>query len=317
MQPSQMMTSRELCDAEDCPDLPAWKRPCGSRGVGSWRGAHLAMLVVRPFGRCSRSSGLPCSPLDDPLPAHPRGLPPSARSLGSRRNRPMRTSHLRPTSEPSPFALADSTAFSPGFVRTARYRNTGRCASSPLHRHPTQRPLPRRPEGRRFGLEGSTPEVSFRPRGFSPPRRLPPLCRLRACCIPLPILGSTALLPAVQDRTPRRIPRRQPFRVTAVVAPLPFLPASRPCSVVESGVAACRCQLTSTRSSLGFVPLQGSLRCGRRSISHRHLLAARTPEGMIHDEAAPLSHPAFASRPKSRAPGHPRRRSGVGVNRAR
>ena len=67
MQPSQMMTSRELCVAEDFPDLPAWKRPCGSRGVGSWRGAHLAMLVVRPFGRCSRSCGLPCSPLDDPV----------------------------------------------------------------------------------------------------------------------------------------------------------------------------------------------------------------------------------------------------------
>jgi hypothetical protein len=47
--------------------LPAWKRPCGSRGVDSWRGAHLAMLVVRPFGRCSRSFGLPCSPLDDPV----------------------------------------------------------------------------------------------------------------------------------------------------------------------------------------------------------------------------------------------------------
>ena len=181
----------------------------------------------------------------------------------------------------------------------------------------TQRPLPRRPEGRRFGLEGATPEVSFRPRGFSPPRRLPPLCRLRACCIPLPILGSTALLPAVQDRTPRRIPRRQPLRVTAVVAPLPFLPASRPCSVVESGVAARRCQLTMTRSSLGFVPLQGSLRCGRRSISHRHLPANPHPRRDGSRRGSSVVAPGICFATEVASTGHPRRRSGVGVNRAR
>jgi hypothetical protein len=33
--------------------------------------------------------------------------------------------------------------------------------------------------------------VSFRPRGFSPPRRLPPSARCGHCCSPLPILGFT------------------------------------------------------------------------------------------------------------------------------
>jgi len=79
-------------------------------------------------------------------------------------------------------------------------------------------------------------EVLFRPRGFSPPRRLPPLCKLRACCIPLPILGSARVsapwrptvgrrarcFPAAQDQTPRRNPRGQPYRVAAALAPSPF-----------------------------------------------------------------------------------------------
>lgn len=141
--------------------MPAWKRPCGSRGVGSWRGAHLAMLVVRPFGRCSRSSGLPCSPLDDSVAGHPRGLPLAARSLGSRRNLPMRTSHLRPTSEPSPFALADSTAFSPGFVHTARYEYRTMCLfAPPSTSDAASTPTPTR---------GS----SLRPRGFHPRSLVP------------------------------------------------------------------------------------------------------------------------------------------------
>lgn len=32
--------------------------------------------------------------------------------------------------------------------------------------------------------------TTFRPRGFSPPRRIPPPLEARACCIPLPIWGS-------------------------------------------------------------------------------------------------------------------------------
>jgi len=63
---------------------------------------------------------------------------------------------------------------------------------SPLHRHARAASTPATTINRRFGSVGSTPEVPFRPRGFSPPRRFPPLHESRACCIPLPILGSTA-----------------------------------------------------------------------------------------------------------------------------
>jgi len=47
--------------------------------------------------------------------------------------------------------------------------------STPLHRHATERPLPHAPCGSCFGSEGTTLEIPFRPRGFAPPRRLPPL----------------------------------------------------------------------------------------------------------------------------------------------
>jgi hypothetical protein len=107
MQPSQMMTSRELCVAEDSPGLPAWKRPCGSRGVGSWRGAHLAMLVVRPFGRCSSSLVFPAPPSMIPLPVI-RGVfhPPLARPApeGTARCEPLTFAPLR-SFHPSPWPI--------------------------------------------------------------------------------------------------------------------------------------------------------------------------------------------------------------------
>jgi len=50
------------------------------------------------------------------------------------------------------------------------------------------------PNGCPFGGSGSgfQPDLSFRPRGFSPPRRLPPHRESRVCCTPLPILGFAA-----------------------------------------------------------------------------------------------------------------------------
>lgn len=44
----------------------------------------------------------------------------------------------------------------------------------------------------RFGPEAACLGIPFRPRGFTPPRRLPPLGRSRACCIPLPVMGFAA-----------------------------------------------------------------------------------------------------------------------------
>jgi len=143
--------------------------------------------------------------------------------------------------------------------------------------------LAKRPLLRRRPVCASAPEVppsevSFRPRGFTPPRRFPPLCESRACCIPLPILGSIAFprrasgrrpashdaFPRCRIRTLRRNPRRKPYRVTAALAFLPFprdhrprsrrtvagassvevggskAPAPRPCSVVGSGIGPHR-----------------------------------------------------------------------------
>jgi len=60
---------------------------------------------------------------------------------------------------------------------------------SPLHRHASEASTPGMTACHPFGSEGSTLEVLFHPRGFAPPRWFPPLLELRACCIPLPILG--------------------------------------------------------------------------------------------------------------------------------
>jgi hypothetical protein len=65
------------------------------------------------------------------------------------------------------------------------------------------RPLPgscRRTGHLTLRLRPSKVEVPFRPRGFSPPRRLSPRLGWRACCIPLPILGFAPF--------PRSTPRR-------------------------------------------------------------------------------------------------------------
>jgi hypothetical protein len=54
----------------------------------------------------------------------------------------------------------------------------------------------------------ATPADSFRPRGFAPPRRLPPRSRSRACCIPVPegvrsVSGSRRPLQRSEDRLVR------------------------------------------------------------------------------------------------------------------
>jgi hypothetical protein len=72
---------------------------------------------------------------------------------------------------------------------------------SPLHRsHPTrvhsrgQAALAPDTGGSEepWGRRHHPPGLSFRPRGFAPPRRVPPREGPRACCIPLPVLGFAA-----------------------------------------------------------------------------------------------------------------------------
>jgi len=116
-----------------------------------------------------------------------------------------------------------------------------------------------RPLLRHFGCH---PKRSFRPRGFAPPRRLPPTRRARACCIPIPILGFLAFL-AIRP-SPRRgfVPPEGSSSFGAVSRhrdpfPLAVSTTSRLCSPSESVDSTRCCQHTETRSSLGFVPLQG------------------------------------------------------------
>jgi hypothetical protein len=103
----------------------------------------------------------------------------------------------------------------------------------------------------RFGPEAACLGIPFRPRGFTPPRRLPPLGRSRACCIPLPVMGFAAFpdtgflvrsghlyetgtrSAGVPMHSPRRCShpsknstRPQPHHVTVAVAPLPFPPVA-------------------------------------------------------------------------------------------
>jgi len=168
---------------------------------------------------------------------------------------------------------------------------------SPLHRHQRAASTPATTASRRFGSGGSTLEVPFRPRGFSPPRRLPPLRASRAYCIPLPILGSTAFpsvgvpvrrprpfpplsrdagpyppknsLPtagtrhrvrcplAVLARSPLRFRRLHCWRSAFFVVGGSGASASRLCSIVRSGVVPAVAGGWTIRSFLGFVPFRG------------------------------------------------------------
>ena len=141
--------------------------------------------------------------------------------------------------------------------------------------------------------------VAFRPRGFSPPRRLNPQQSFRACCIPVPkgvrLVSSCSLhSPPALRREPVRLvdhslsrcalhtPRRSPPTSSraASLRPLPSRrcasakcsefprrtprrpSTSRPCSTGGSVATASCCQPTTTLSFLGFVPLQGSGQLG-------------------------------------------------------
>jgi hypothetical protein len=62
----------------------------------------------------------------------------------------------------------------------AGLRDLANRLKSSLHRHPLGRPLPRRPVARAFAVacavrvEAASFDIACRPRGFSPPRRVPP-----------------------------------------------------------------------------------------------------------------------------------------------
>ena len=287
--------------------------------VVSVRGAALTL-------RCSsyaRSAGVagrlvfPAPPSMIPLPGHPRGLPLAARSLGSRRNRSMRTSHLRPTSELSPFALADSTAFSPGFVHTARYRNTGRCASSPLHRHldPASTPAPTR---------GS----SLRPRGCHPRSLVPSSWFLTTSTASSAVSSAGLLHPAANPGVHRVVTRGAgpyPSKNSSPTA-APRHRGRCPLAVPTGFEALLRRRVWCRRPPLPADddPLLPGLRSPSRFTSMRPEIHLPPPSPR---RAAPrrdalrrgcsVVAPGICFATEVASTGHPRRRSGVGVNRAR
>jgi len=84
--------------------------------------------------------------------------------------------------------------------------------------------------GATFGLEATSLEVSFRPRGFAPPRRFSPRDGSQVCCTLQPALGfaSFRIVKSVsqsRDRSPRRYhPSKDITHRTAVTrspAPVP------------------------------------------------------------------------------------------------
>ena len=94
-----------------------------------------------------------------------------------------------------------------------------RLCPSPLRRPSFRTPLSRSPlrvhsRIQTFAwvhrLRDATPEVPFRPRGFSPPRRLSPRYGSQACCILLPTLGFASFPARPKPRIPRdaTTPRR-------------------------------------------------------------------------------------------------------------
>jgi len=155
------------------------------------------LKILRVSGCCPDQGalwvvGLPHALLDVRLsPGSSSRVPLPVRPSAPRRDRACEPPHLRSSPEPyrSPWPIPRPSLL--GSVRTSRPRDQ-EMRLSPLHRPARAASTPATTASRRFGLEGATPEVPFRPRGFSPPRRLPPLHESRACCIPLPILGSTA-----------------------------------------------------------------------------------------------------------------------------
>jgi len=214
--------------------------------------AHLAMCVDLPgpenaAGRWS----LPRPPRPSSVAGRdPRGFrSPSARSF-PRKGPSVRTSSPSLLSGAIPIALADFVGLLSWVPSTRPSHVSPKMCLSPLHRRQRAASTPATTASRHFGPEGATLEVLVRPRGFSPPRRFPPLHALRACCIPLPILGSTTfLLVGVPVRRPRPFPAASP---QCRSVPPEELPAdSRPAS--PRSVPPCRSRPIT--ASLPLVPL--------------------------------------------------------------
>jgi hypothetical protein len=267
-------------------------------------------VVLEVCGACS-----PCDePVDSPCRSRSRSLvsllPPRPSAVAGRALEGFRfpSAHRFPreppqqTSSPSllfravPFALVfrpsllDSSAhIATRALRDVPFAPPSTCPCSVYSRDgglPSLRPRgfhPRSPVPPLWFLTTSTVSSAARVAGLLHPAADPGVHRVSAQCT-WSKTRSLQRFPAMQVRTPRRNPRRQPRHIAVSVAPLPFSPdrrlvstgsiagtgsfevggpgasASRPCSVVESGVGRLPLPACVTRSFLGFVPLQGPSR---------------------------------------------------------
>jgi hypothetical protein len=193
-----------------------------------------------------------------------------------------------------PNALAISGLLS-GFVHTATHACVVMCLL-PLHRHALEASTPVATACRHFGFGGSHPRSLVPSSWFCATSMvssasgvaglLHPAADPGVRCVSVPrapVKPVRWTLSRCAGPTLRRNPRRKPLCVTADLALLAVLSgspptlggfhcwrscsdsvggsgtsASRPCSVVGSGVSRGRCQLREIRSFLGFVPPQGS-----------------------------------------------------------
>jgi len=160
--------------------------------------------------RCAGRWVLPCallglrpSPVRGPR-GHHRGV--ASRWRTTLRRHSMTVSHDAGapcgTSAPSPSKRPRNRRIPRGVIRWEPKLLSGhrdpaspgvRDLSAPPPTHPARVhiPSPRVAPGR-LRADGTTRPAMFRPRGFAPPRRFSPRVGLRACCIPLPVLGFAA-----------------------------------------------------------------------------------------------------------------------------
>jgi hypothetical protein len=106
---------------------------------------------------------------------------------------------------------------------------------SPLHRLGLCASTPR---GRDLlWADGANHQLTFRPRGFSPPRRLTPCTFLRACCIPLPIMGFDAFRTAHARAEARSLDTRSNTAGYPSKSSPPTVAVPHHCGLLPS----CRC----------------------------------------------------------------------------
>jgi hypothetical protein len=273
------------------------------------------MFVVLPVRGALWVVGLSHALLDLGLsPGWPSRVPLPVRPSVPRRELACEPPHLRSTPEPhrSPWPIL--SAFSLGFVHTSQPREpegvpVAPPSTCPLSVHsrddgPSSLRLrgchPRSPVPSSWFLTTSTASSALRVAGLLHPAADPGVHRVSACSCPRSEDRDTGGFPAMQVRTPRRSPRRQPVRVTASVASLPFaarspprlawfpLPVADPSRWEDRerrlrGLAPSSSLVSPTAVAGGGRPapswasfLFKVLRCGRRSVSHRRGTARRS-----------------------------------------